>query len=299
MQDNAFKNKVKQVWAFIKRMAARVWAYLKVAKMEWIVLISLFAADLISKAIVEATLEYGDTATVIPYFLNVHRLHNYNAAFGSSWLKSFLGDIGARIFFSVFAVAASVAFVLVLIKNKGKSKWFRVAIAMFVAGAMGNCMDRMFLGYVRDFVEFVFFGQTWFGRTTWYVFNIADAELVAGVIMMIIYFLFMYRDSDKKKEHNELLTDELGEVEPIDKTAASAAKTPHGHECAAKTSDSAKDDSAEQTDGVSEQVTEKEIESENPIKTAEGQNPDNDGSVQSVSQDEETDGGNEEEVTAE
>lgn len=222
MQDNAFTNKVKQLWAFIKRMAVRAWKYLKVAKMEWIVMIGLFAADLISKAIVDATVARGETVVIIPKFLNVHSIYNYAAAFGASFIKDLLGGIGARIFFSVFAVAASVAFILVLIKNKGKSKWFRVSIAMFVAGAMGNCIDRMFLGYVRDFIEFEYFGLTIWGRTTWYVFNIADAELVVGVIMIVIYFLFMYKDTGKKKEQAELLTDELGDVDPdtLDQTAA-------------------------------------------------------------------------------
>lgn len=199
MQDNAFTNKVKQIWAFIKRVAKRVWEYLKVAKMEWIVMVGVFAFDLITKALVFGLLEANETFTLIPKFLNIHRISNYNAAFGSDTLVSWLTPMGARIFFSVFAVAASVAFVLVLIKNKGKSKWFRVAIALFVAGAMGNCIDRMFLGYVRDFIEFVYFGLTIWGRQTWYVFNIADAALVAGVIMIIVYFLFMYRDGDKKK----------------------------------------------------------------------------------------------------
>lgn len=214
MQDNAFTNKVKQFWAFIKRMAVRTWEYLKVAKMEWIVMICLFAADLISKSIVDATVDRGETVVIIPKFLNVHNIYNYAAAFGASFIKDLLGGMGARIFFSVFAVAVSVAFVLVLIKNKGKSKWFRVAVAMFVAGAMGNCIDRMFLGYVRDFIEFEYFGLTIWGRTTWYVFNIADVALVVGVIMIVIYFLFMYKDTGKKKEQAELLTDELGDVHP-------------------------------------------------------------------------------------
>lgn len=221
MQDNAFTNKLKSIWAFIKRIALKVWAYLKVAKMEWIVLIGLFAFDLISKAIVEATVSYGGTVTIIPYFLNVHRMHNYDAAFGSDFIRSWFGNVGARIFFCVFAVAASVALAILLIKNKGKSKWFRVSLALFIAGAMGNCMDRMFLGYVRDFVEFVYFGQTWFGRKTWYVFNIADAELVIGVVMIVIYLLFLYKDSGKKKD-NELLTDELGEIDPVDNTAVAS-----------------------------------------------------------------------------
>lgn len=228
MQDNAFTNKVKQFWAFIKRMAVRMWEYLKVAKMEWIVMVCLFAADLISKSIVDATMDQGERIAIIPKFLNVHYLINPNAAFGAGFIKDLLGNMGARIFFSVFAVAASVAFVLVLIKNKGKSKWFRVAVAMFVAGAMGNCIDRMFLGYVRDFIEFEYFGLTIWGRTTWYVFNIADVALVVGVIMIVIYFLFMYKDTGKKKEQAELLTDELGDVHPDALESVEVAKKQDG-----------------------------------------------------------------------
>ncbi|MBD5132075.1 MAG: signal peptidase II [Clostridiales bacterium] len=204
MPKKSFKNTAQVCWAFIKRIAKHVWEYLKVAKMEWIVLLAVFAFDLISKTIVEHTVAINTTVVVIPKFFNIHRLHNYAAAFGADFLKSWFGDIGARIFYSVFAVAASVAFVLVLIRQKGKSRWFRVAIALFVAGAMGNCIDRMYLGYVRDFIEFEYFGLTIFGKTTWYVFNIADAALVVGVIMMIIYFLFMMRDKDKEVKHAEV-----------------------------------------------------------------------------------------------
>lgn len=222
-----FKNKAATAWAFIKRIAARVWAYLKVAKMEWIVLIGVFAFDLISKAVINATIEHRQFVTVIPYFLNFHNLHNYDAAFGSGFIKGLLGEVGARIFFSVFAVAASVAFILVLIHQKGKSKWFRVALALFVAGAMGNCIDRMAYGYVRDFIEFVYFGQEWFGRTTWYVFNIADAALVSGVIMIAVYFIFFYKDKSKKKIPDDL-TDELEFPEPEDTSVPAASETVAG-----------------------------------------------------------------------
>lgn len=204
----SFKNKVAVAWAFIKNIAAHVWRYLKVAKMEYIVMVSLFAADLISKAIVNATVSVNQAVVLIPNFLNVHNLHNYNAVFGSSSLTNMLGSVGTRIFFGVFAVAASVVFILILIKSKGGNRLFRVALAMLVAGAMGNCIDRMFLGYVRDFVEFVYFGLTIGDSTSFYVFNIADAELVIGVILVIIYFLFMYHDKESATvEDNKLKAD--------------------------------------------------------------------------------------------
>ncbi|MDE6618354.1 MAG: signal peptidase II [Clostridiales bacterium] len=197
---SGFKNKVQAVWAFIKRTAIKVFEYLKVAKMEWIVMISVFILDLVAKSLVENFLEFDATVPLIPYFLNAHKVHNYAAAFGSSWLRSWMGNIGARIFFCVFAVAASVAFILVLIRNKGKSKVFRIAVALFVAGAMGNCIDRMALGYVRDFIEFEYFGLTIAGSKTWaYIFNIADVALVTGVLLIVFYFLVLYRDHDKKK----------------------------------------------------------------------------------------------------
>lgn len=222
---NAFKNKAKAVWAFIVRSAVRAFNYLKEAKMEWIVLISVFALDLIAKSLVENFLAFDETVPLIPYFLNAHKVHNYSAAFGSSFLRDWFGDIGARIFFCVFAVAASVAFILVLIRNKGKSRVFRIAVALFVAGAMGNCVDRMALGYVRDFIEFEYFGLTIFGRKTWaYIFNIADVALVTGVLLIIFYFLFLYRDTDKKKVEFTIDTEPTdgGDAQPVDSVVSGA-----------------------------------------------------------------------------
>ncbi len=189
-----------RVWQAVKRYAAKVWNYLKIAKMEYIVMASLFALDLISKAIVNATTGVNQTVVLIPNFLNIHNIHNYDAAFGSEWMTNALGSMGSRILFSIFAVIASVVFIFILIRNKGGNRLLRVAFAMLVAGALGNCIDRMFLGYVRDFVEFVYFGFTIAGQDSFYVFNIADAELVIGVILVLIYFIFMYRDKPEDKK---------------------------------------------------------------------------------------------------
>lgn len=223
---SGFKNKVQAFWAFIKRTAIKVFNYLKEAKMEWIVMISVFIVDLVAKSLVENFLEFDQTVPLIPYFLNAHKVHNYAAAFGSSWLRSWMGNIGARIFFCVFAVAASVAFILVLIRNKGKSRVFRIAVALFVAGAMGNCIDRMALGYVRDFIEFEYFGLTIAGSKTWaYIFNIADVALVTGVLLIVFYFIFLYRDHDKKKIEFTIDSEPTDEVRLSDAVRNSSEPT--------------------------------------------------------------------------
>lgn len=207
-----FKQRLNSAWCFVKKIAARVWSYLKVAKMEYIVMISLFALDLITKAVVNACVDYGDTVVLIPKFLNIHNYHNYDAAFGSEVISNALGAVGSRILFSVFAVAASVVFIILLIRNKGGHKLFRIALAMLTAGAMGNCIDRWALGYVRDFIEFVYFGLTINGHTSFYIFNFADAELVIAVVLVVIYFIFIYRDkSDEAKEAKSNKTESTGE----------------------------------------------------------------------------------------
>lgn len=262
---SGFKNKVKAVWAFIARTAVKVFNYLKEAKMEWIIMISVFIIDLVAKSLVENFLAFNETVPMIPYFLNAHKVHNYSAAFGSSWLRGWLGDIGARIFFCVFAVAASVAFILILIRNKGKSRVFRIAVALFVAGAMGNCIDRMALGYVRDFIEFVYFGMTIGGRTTWaYIFNIADVALVTGVILIVFYFLFLYRDNDSKKI--EFTIDTEPAPEPVTKTGGTVVA--EGDGAAAAASDEADEPTATNTDEDSSATIGNEI-TENDINSGE------------------------------
>ncbi|MDE6201514.1 MAG: signal peptidase II [Clostridiales bacterium] len=258
-----FKNKAQAVWAFIKRTAIRVFNYLKVAKMEWIVMISVFIVDLVAKSLVENFLAFDETVPMIPYFLNAHKVHNYSAAFGSSWLRSWMGDIGARIFFCVFAVAASVAFILVLIRNKGKSRVFRIAVALFVAGAMGNCIDRMALGYVRDFIEFEYFGLTIAGSKTWaYIFNIADVALVTGVLLIVFYFLVLYRDNDKKKIEFTIDSEPTDEVRLSDSTRSGVAPvTASGDETSADKDDTEHND--ENKDTISEDTATDSTTTEN------------------------------------
>lgn len=206
-EQRSFKSRLAVAGAFIKKLAKKVWAYLKIAKMEWLVMLGLLALDLISKQIVQATMYEWQSVTLIPKFLNIHYVYNKNAAFGADFLVKAFGATGARALFSVFAIAASVAFAILLVRGRNGSKLYRVSLAMLIAGALGNCVDRIFLGFVRDFIEFVYFGFTWFGRQSFYVFNFADAELVIGVIMFVVYFIFVYKDKhDEKKDAKSVET---------------------------------------------------------------------------------------------
>lgn len=203
-EENKAVSKAAAVWAFIKKIAVRVWKYVKIARMELIIMIGFFLIDLISKIIVKNVMPVGSSGrvTVIPFVLNFVYIQNKDAAFGSNFIVNLFGgsEMGARIFFSVFAVAASVGIMLYLIHCRGRHRVLRASLALFIAGAMGNCIDRMAYGYVVDFIELVYFGLTIFGRKTFYVFNIADSALVIGVLMLLVYFIFMNNDKDAKRK---------------------------------------------------------------------------------------------------
>jgi signal peptidase II len=107
-------------------------------------------------------------------------VENPNAAFG---LGHFLSD-GPRL--AIFVVAASAAAVAVLhfYRRLSPEQWFhQVALALVLAGDVGNLIDRVLRRYVIDFVDWY-----WWNRPDlrWPTFNVADAMLVVGVALLLL-----------------------------------------------------------------------------------------------------------------
>lgn len=197
MQDD--NNRPGKFADMMKRFFLAAWEYIKEAKMELLVLCAAVAADLISKSIVSSTMRIGQTVTLIPFFLNITYTLNDAAAFGSSFgLDALIGRTGTLIIFILITFAAIGFFGYFMYKNRGKNKVCRVALALIIGGAIGNLADRLAFGYVRDFVEFVYFGLTIFGSKSFAIFNIADAALCIGVAMFVVYYLFIYKEPKKK-----------------------------------------------------------------------------------------------------
>lgn len=182
-----------------------VWEYIKDARMELIVLAAAIIVDLASKAIVDGNMYLGQSVTLIPKFLNFTYIHNDAAAFGSSFgLDKLLGKQGVMVAFIVISFVAVIFFGYFMYRNRGKDKVCRISFALIIGGAIGNLVDRMAFGYVRDFIQFEYFGLTIFGSTSFAIFNIADAALCVGVAMFAIYYIFIYKEpkKDEKKEEN-------------------------------------------------------------------------------------------------
>ena len=102
--------------------------------------------DQLSKKIILANMALRDIVEVTPFFDIVH-LHNYGAAF------SFLHNAGGwqRYFLSTIYIAVSIALPFYIKKNK-HDILLAMGLTLILGGAIGNLVDRLFLGYVVDFL---------------------------------------------------------------------------------------------------------------------------------------------------
>ena len=137
---------------------------------------------------VNITLSTG-SQELIPGVVKLVNIHNSGAAFGL--LDNV--DYARWIFLAVTAVFVVVIAVL-LVKRVFDSRFAVWCEVLFLTGALGNCIDRVFLGYVVDMfkLEFVNFA----------VFNIADAVLVVSCLMFVIYVFFGSRGDDDEDDED-------------------------------------------------------------------------------------------------
>ena len=140
----------------------------------------LIVLDQVTKAVVRARLDLGDSVAVIPGFFNLTRVHNSGAAFGM------LNEVDFAFKTVVLAIvaAAALAGLASYAATLPPAHWLaRLGLACIIGGAAGNLIDRIALGYVVDFFDFY-----WQGWHFW-AFNIADAAITVGVAFMILDML--------------------------------------------------------------------------------------------------------------
>ena len=103
-----------------------------------------------------------------------------------------------RWFFAAIAVVVSVVIVLWIKRLEQYEKWQAIALALILGGAVGNVIDRIYLGYVVDFIQVYY--QQWY----WPAFNIADSAISIGVAMIIIDSIRAYRTEQKNKHSKQV-----------------------------------------------------------------------------------------------
>ncbi len=140
--------------------------------MSIVVLISglVFVIDLITKYIIQNHVTLHNVEIIKGFFSLTYAENT-----GMAW--SLLS--GKQAFLSIVsAIAIGVMIYYVVAKNT--DRFTKVALALMIGGAAGNLFDRLCLGYVRDFLDFIILGYDF------PIFNVADSALTIGVILLII-----------------------------------------------------------------------------------------------------------------
>ena len=139
----------------------------------------LIAADLLTKL---AASKLGSREVVlIPGVLSLSYIENRGAAFGIMQGRQWL-----LIVISAVMIAAAVVFYIRRIRDI-QYRYLRVLIVFLVAGALGNMIDRIMLGYVRDFI--------YFKLIDFPVFNVADIYVTVSAVLILIWII-LHGDSD-------------------------------------------------------------------------------------------------------
>lgn len=142
-------------------------------KWLWLSLLAL-VLDQASKLLIDGTMQLYQSIPLLPSF-NLTYVHNTGAAF------SFLSTAGGwqRWLFAGLALVISIGITVWLTRLQKHETVLAAALSLILGGAVGNLIDRLIYGYVIDFLD-VYYG-TWH----WPAFNIADAAITLGVMLML------------------------------------------------------------------------------------------------------------------
>jgi len=127
----------------------------------------------------------GSKITVIPSFADIYYLRNKGGIFG---LFQSIGNI-ITVLDIVALFLLSFIYIYSLKKERGL---LSLGLAIVLAGAFGNAIDRIRMGYVVDFI-LLHIGKFF----SWHTFNVADASIVIGAVMLLVY---SFRYGNKKQE---------------------------------------------------------------------------------------------------
>lgn len=120
--------------------------------------------------------------SVIPGVFDFFYLENTGTAWGMF--------AGARIFFLILTciILAAVTYIVIVMPFTAHYVPMYICMILLAAGGLGNFIDRLVLGYVRDFL--------YFKLIDFPVFNVADSYVTVGIIILIVLILFVYDEED-------------------------------------------------------------------------------------------------------
>ncbi|MBE6585164.1 MAG: signal peptidase II [Ruminococcaceae bacterium] len=184
----------------------------------WIaIMVVVVFLDQITKYLTILFLKPIDTLPIIKDVVHLTYVENTGAAFGMMKNQRWL--------FMIISTVAIVALLIYLFKKKTQSKLENLSIAFIVGGGIGNMIDRIFLGYVVDMIDFRLINFA--------VFNVADSFVCVGAGLLMLYILVTgvkeYKEEKARKltletqeegEDSDILVDAEEEAEELQNDAS-------------------------------------------------------------------------------
>ena len=153
-------------------------------RIYWGVSLATIVVDQLAKAIVRATLSLYDSRTVIPGLFDVIHVHNEGVAFGllNDAHVPFKGWVTTAL---ALLALGGIAFYARHVRPE--ERMARIGLSLILGGAVGNLADRLRQNYVIDFMDVYFRGWHF------WAFNVADACITIGAVLVFIDLLFLTR----------------------------------------------------------------------------------------------------------
>ena len=148
--------------------------------MSFFIVCSIVLIDQISKIFIHQSMDLYQSVTIIPSLLDFTYIRNEGIAFGINFE-------GSRIFFIVFPIVITFYLISLLRDKEFQSSSSQISLLLIIGGAIGNITDRIFRGYVVDFIDFHING------VHWYVFNIADSSVTIGLLFLLYSSIIIQR----------------------------------------------------------------------------------------------------------
>lgn len=138
-------------------------------------IVALIVLDVISKQWVSHALLLSEVWPIFPG-LNITLAHNTGAAFSflaeqTGWQRMFLAGV---------AIVVSLIFSVWLARTPVAHRWTSLGLSCVIGGAVGNVIDRLYYGYVIDFID------VYVGIYHWPAFNVADSAICVGAALLIV-----------------------------------------------------------------------------------------------------------------
>ena len=145
--------------------------------LELIAIVGVIVADQLTKLLVRLFLPLHESINVIPGFFDLTHVQNTGAAFGLLNAAEFPYKPAVMIGIAAIALGAIAAYGAQLGFHE---RLARFGLALILGGAFGNLVDRAVAGHVVDFVD------VYWGTSHFWAFNVADAAITAGAVLVLL-----------------------------------------------------------------------------------------------------------------